>query len=77
MTSADAYNACCQQGLGFIQAPRYGMAKLLQSGKLVEVLPRTPPPPMPVSVMYPHHRQLSPRTRVFVDWVVERLVILA
>jgi DNA-binding transcriptional LysR family regulator len=28
---------------------------------------------MPVSVMYPHHRQLSPRVRVFVDWVVQRL----
>ncbi len=31
------------------------------------------PPPMPVSVLYPHHRQLSPRVRVFVDWVVERM----
>jgi DNA-binding transcriptional LysR family regulator len=27
----------------------------------------------PISVMYPHHRQLSPRVRVFIDWVVERL----
>ena len=26
-------------------------------------------PTMPVSAMYPHHRQLSPRVRVFVDWV--------
>jgi len=26
---------------------------------------------MPVSVLYPHHRQLSPRVRVFVDWVAE------
>jgi DNA-binding transcriptional LysR family regulator len=25
---------------------------------------------MVVSAMYPHHRQLSPRVRVFVDWVV-------
>jgi DNA-binding transcriptional LysR family regulator len=28
---------------------------------------------MPVSVLYPHHRQLSPRVRVFVDWVAERM----
>jgi DNA-binding transcriptional LysR family regulator len=24
---------------------------------------------MPVSVLYPHQRQLSPRVRVFVDWL--------
>jgi LysR family transcriptional regulator for bpeEF and oprC len=24
-------------------------------------------------VMYPHHRQLSPRVRVFVDWLAQRL----
>jgi DNA-binding transcriptional LysR family regulator len=23
--------------------------------------------------MYPHQRQLAPRVRVFIDWVVERL----
>jgi hypothetical protein len=24
---------------------------------------------MPVSVLYPFHRQLSPRVKVFVDWI--------
>jgi hypothetical protein len=61
------------QGLCFIQTPRFRLEKLLQSGKLVEALPKSPPPSMPISVMYPHHRQLSPRVRVFIDWVVERL----
>ena len=73
VTSVNAYIACCMQGLGFIQGPRFRLEERLRSGELVEVLPRYPPPPMPVSVMYPHHRQLSPRVRVFVDWVVERL----
>jgi DNA-binding transcriptional LysR family regulator len=73
VTSADAYAACCLQGLGFIQAPRLRLQKFLASGKLVEVLPKSPPPSMPISVMYPHHRQLSARLRVFIDWVVERL----
>jgi LysR family transcriptional regulator for bpeEF and oprC len=76
VTSADAYTACCLQGLGFIQAPRYRLDKLLDAGKLVEVLPKTPPPSMQISVMYPHHRQLSPRVRVFVDWVMERLAVI-
>lgn len=26
---------------------------------------------MPVSILYPHHRHLSPRVRVFVDWLVD------
>lgn len=73
VTSAEAYGACCLQGLGFIQAPRYRIEGLLASGELVEALPGSPPPPMPVAVMYPHHRQLAPRVRVFVDWVAERM----
>jgi LysR family transcriptional regulator, regulator for bpeEF and oprC len=76
VTSADAYTACCLQGLGFIQAPRFRLEKFLHSGKLVEVLPKSPPPSMPISVMYPHRRQLSPRVRVFIDWVVERLAAM-
>jgi DNA-binding transcriptional LysR family regulator len=26
---------------------------------------------MPISVLYPRSRQLSPRVRVFIDWLVE------
>ncbi|NML44561.1 LysR family transcriptional regulator [Ramlibacter sp. G-1-2-2] len=73
VTSTEAYTACCLQGLGFIQAPRYRLERYLDSGELVEALPKFPPPPMPVAVMYPHHRQLAPRVRVFIDWVAERL----
>ena len=73
VTSTEAYAACCLQGLGFIQAPRYRLEPYLAAGELVEALPRMPPPPMPIAVMYPHHRQLAPRVRVFIDWVAERL----
>jgi DNA-binding transcriptional LysR family regulator len=73
VTSTEAYSACCLQGLGFIQAPRYRLEAHLATGELVEALPRFPPPPMPIAVMYPHHRQLAPRVRVFIDWVAERL----
>ncbi|GAA4356483.1 LysR family transcriptional regulator [Variovorax defluvii] len=73
VTSTDAYTACCLQGLGFIQAPRYRLETYLANGELLEALPKSPPPPMPVAVMYPPQRQLAPRVRVFVDWVVEKL----
>ncbi|MFJ2987258.1 LysR family transcriptional regulator [Collimonas sp. NPDC087041] len=70
VNNAEAYSACCRSGFGLIQCPRYGMEALLASGELREVLPEYRPNPSTVSVLYPHHRQLSPRVRVFVDWLV-------
>jgi len=73
VTDSAAYLACCEQGLGLVQLPRYNVRRQLAAGSLVEILKRHPPPAMPVSVLYPHHRQLSPRVRAFVDWVAECL----
>lgn len=69
VTSAEAYAACCINDLGLVQMPRYHIAGQLRSGAVVEVLAQWRPRPMPVSVLYPHQRQLSPRVRVFVDWL--------
>jgi LysR family transcriptional regulator for bpeEF and oprC len=71
VTTAEAYNACCLQGLGFIQTARARLTPHLRDGTLVEVLPALAPPPTPLWVMYPQQRHLAPRLRVFVDWVVE------
>jgi LysR family transcriptional regulator for bpeEF and oprC len=76
VNSGDIYVASCRAGFGMIQLPRYHVATDLASGRLREVLPWCPPPPMPVSVMYPAQRQLSPRVRVFVDWLVELMADL-
>ena len=70
---ADAYVTCCEAGLGLIQLPRYHVEGALAAGRLREVLATLRPAPMAVSVLYPHARQLSPRVRVFVDWVSERM----
>jgi DNA-binding transcriptional LysR family regulator len=59
-------------GLGLIQVPRYRVNSELASGALVEVLAEFPPPPLPVHVLYSHTRQLSPRLRVFIDWMAEQ-----
>ena len=59
-------------GLGLIQVPRYHLEAYLADGALVEVLADFPPTPTPVSLLYPESRQLSPRLRVFMDWVVLR-----
>ena len=71
--SADTSAAAARLGLGLVQAPRYRFADDLASGALVEVLADHPPTPTPLSVLYPSSRQLSPRVRVFVDWLVATL----
>jgi LysR family transcriptional regulator for bpeEF and oprC len=69
VSSAEAYAACCANDLGLVQLPRYHVARQLDSGAFREVLEAWRPKPMQVSVLYPHARQLSPRVRVFVDWI--------
>jgi len=71
VANSDTYAALARLGYGLIQAPRHGYAKDLAVGALVEVLADYPPSPTPISVLYPRSRQLSPRVRVFVDWLVE------
>lgn len=71
VSGADTSAAAARLGLGLVQAPRYRFAEDLASGALVEVLADYPPTPTPLSVLYPSNRQLSPRVRVFIDWVVK------
>lgn len=70
VNDAESYVACALRGCGLIQLPRYHVEDELRDGRLVEVLSDWPSTGMVVSAMYPQHRQLSPRVRVFVDWVV-------
>lgn len=66
---SEAYLESCRAGLGLIQSPRMGMEAMLASGELEEVLPQYRPGPLPLSIVYAHNRHLSPRVRVFVDWM--------
>ena len=63
-------SACA--GLGIIQVPRYGVVSQLANGTLVELLADYPPPLLPVHALYSHTRQLSPRLRVFIDWLAQQ-----
>jgi len=61
--------ACARLGFGMFQVPRYRVEEDLEAGGLVEILSGYPVPPMPVYMLYPKGRQLSPRVRVFIDWL--------
>jgi LysR family transcriptional regulator, regulator for bpeEF and oprC len=71
VNDADAYVTCALEGFGLVQPPLFMVLPHLRSGELKEVLPDWKPLPMPISVVYPHSRHLSPKVRVFVDWIAE------
>lgn len=71
VNNARTYLAAALSGCGLIQVPRLDTQKHLDNGDLVEVLADYPSPGIPISVLYPSQRHLSPRVRVFIDWVSE------
>lgn len=58
-------------GHGLMQLAELLVSEHLHSGALVEVLADKRPAPVPVSLLYPHQRFLSPAMRVFSDWTSE------
>lgn len=71
VNSSAGYFAACEAGYGLIQAPRYHALRQLAEGTLVQVLADVAVPEMALTALYPPHRQLSQRVRVFVDWLVQ------
>ena len=59
-------------GLGLAQMPLFHIERDLAAGRLVRVLSDHAVPSGPVAVLYPRNRQLSPRVRLFIDWIVQR-----
>ncbi|KGJ13815.1 LysR family transcriptional regulator [Paracoccus sanguinis] len=60
-------------GAGIANRPRYEVADDLSAGRLVELLPETPPLPVEFGVLTPHREFLDPKVRLFVDFAVKAL----
>ena len=69
VNSTETYHAACVAGIGIIQVPRVGVKEALRAGKLIEILPQYRAAPMPVSLIYPHRRNLSRRVHLFMEWL--------
>jgi DNA-binding transcriptional LysR family regulator len=69
VNDAENYVLCALRGCGIVQLPRFHVEEDLKAGRLVELLPEWQSPDMQLSALYPYRRQLSPRVRVFVDWL--------
>lgn len=61
------------QGLGCGQFLCYQVEALTEKRKLTRILRQFEPLPVPIQIVYPHARLLSPNVRAFVDIAVARL----
>lgn len=71
VNAAESFHAAARLGLGIIQVPRYHAQRYIDSGELVPILQDYPLTKTPVSLLYPRNRQLSPRVRVFIEWLTK------
>lgn len=71
VNDTDAYVVCGLQGLGLIRAGSYMVREHIISGRLLPVLTEFTAPAVPLSVLYPQNRHLSPTVRAFAGWVGE------
>lgn len=71
VTGPESYRSAALIGLGLAQMPLFHIDDDLRRGSLIEVLSDFPVPTVPVSLLYPRSRQLSPRVRVFIDWALK------
>lgn len=69
VNNSDAYYGACLAGLGIIQVPEPGARTGLESGALVEILPRYRAAPMPVSMLFANRRHQPRRLQVFMSWL--------
>ena len=58
-------------GLGIILTPNFFIGEALKTGDLVEILDDRPPVEAEIHAVYPPGRYLQPKTRVFIDYLVE------
>lgn len=67
MNDGEALVSAAAEGMGLAQVPDYMALHEIRAGRLVEVLVRFRAPPVPVSLVYPSARRVTPRLRALID----------
>jgi DNA-binding transcriptional LysR family regulator len=75
--NADALRRAVLAGMGIAMLPAILIDADLSANRLVEVLPEYAPPIRPVSLLYLRDRQMSPKLRSFIDFIVERFGVVS
>jgi DNA-binding transcriptional LysR family regulator len=71
VNESTAHLSALLTGVGLGQAFKFMVAPHLEGGRLRTVLGDWSRPRQPLHVVYPSHRHLSAKLRLFVDWVAE------
>ncbi|WBU57959.1 LysR family transcriptional regulator [Paracoccus sediminicola] len=71
---SDVLTGWALAGAGIVNKPRFDVAGHLAAGRLVEILPETPPVASIFGCLYPHRRLQDPKMRLLVDFVAGRAV---
>jgi DNA-binding transcriptional LysR family regulator len=72
INSLDALVLAAQDGAGIVRVPSWQVAAEIAAGRLQRILTAHERDPTPVHLLFPPSRLTSPKTRLFVDYLVER-----
>ncbi|TDL74838.1 LysR family transcriptional regulator [Palleronia sediminis] len=68
----DVLTGWALDGRGIVNKPRFEIADHLAAGRLVEILPETPPEPALFGCLYPHRRFQDSKVRLLIDFMLKR-----
>ncbi len=71
--NASAQRDAVVAGMGVTCMPNFLLAPEVAAGRLKAVLPDWSAPTIPISIVYPSRKHLTPKVRLFIDFVVARL----
>ncbi|MBO4222762.1 LysR family transcriptional regulator [Bradyrhizobium neotropicale] len=72
MNSLDALAAAAKEGAGIVRVPSWQVDADIRAGSLRRILTDYEPPPTPLHLVFQPSRLASPKTRAFVDYLVEQ-----
>jgi len=72
VNSLDALVSAAKEGAGLVRVPSWQVETDIADGALQRVLVDHEPKPTPLHLLFQPSRQASPRSRVFVDYLIER-----
>ena len=70
--STDVVYRAALAGIGIARLPYYMTDRKFRSGELVHVLPEYAPPSTDIAIMFADKRNLAPKTRAFIDFLVRQ-----
>lgn len=72
MNSLDALVSAAKEGAGIVRVPSWQVEADIAAGGLQRILRDHEPPPTPLHLLFQPSRLESPKTRIFVDYLLER-----